>query len=691
VLVLESDSALIAETPAIELESGAQPSVGFSVHDGSRLQWTATIPLDAREYDLEIELEIPSQVFTPHTPWTQLQAFARLDDPRAGAAGASAATIEELRQSAVAVALKLARASQGFARHAALAVRPTADAGPIAGAEGLARWLELARRTVRDARRRLIAPEAPDSEDVARERVLADDYLSTELISMLTGAGRALAELAQWPVSRAEPSASILADVEGALSEALGAEAAHRRSSGFAPCDSPSVGALERYQERASLLKKHFQQVLFLDPDVVQIGERAHNWIAAFVALLASSWAFAWQLALAGRANAPSTVGSGVLLLAVITGIIYAFKDRMKEVGRAWLTGRIHRFLGQRLSRYRLPPEIDPNRPVLVRARESFETETSARPDPLAPSARGAHVSVVRFTHKGKLGRGHSLARVAATQIRHSFRYDLSPLFPRMHDLAKPIAVADPVARKVQFLDAPRTYRVRLRARLRRAGETVEDVATLVMNKQGLQRLERDHLEEIQLRLSPRRRLEEAMLQASKRRGRPNVPAALLACAVAAGSASFVSGCENPTSSVVLDNGYPTSATNALVVYHGFWQAISFTKPVSPGSSSDPQITVPASANTAYVLVAPGWDPAADGGASTPASFIVLQSRSGFGLRLDSTLHIPVDDARFMGNCAAGSFLTQDQADFITQRVFASDFAGLSYDAATCTTTGGSR
>jgi hypothetical protein len=54
---------------------------------------------------------------------------------------------------------------------------------------------------------------------------------------------------------------------------------------------------------------------------------------------------------------------------------------------------------------------------------------------------------------------------------------------------------------------------------------------------------------------------------------------------------------------------------------------------------------------------------------------------------LGDTLHIPVDDATFTGNCAAGSFLTQAQADFITREVFPGDFASRSYDAATCTTT----
>jgi hypothetical protein len=64
-----------------------------------------------------------------------------------------------------------------------------------------------------------------------------------------------------------------------------------------------------------------------------------------------------------------------------------------------------------------------------------------------------------------------------------------------------------------------------------------------------------------------------------------------------------------------------------------------------------------------------------------------MQSRSGFAVHLNDTLHIPVDDADFAGNCATGSALTQSQADFITQLVFPGTFQGLQYDAATCTTT----
>ena len=145
-------------------------------------------------------------------------------------------------------------------------------------------------------------------------------------------------------------------------------------------------------------------------------------------------------------------------------------------------------------------------------------------------------------------------------------------------------------------------------------------------------------------------------------------------------------GCENaPSTNVVIDNKYPASAAGALIVYDAYWQAVSFQgHPVAPGSSSDPQITVPASENTAYVVLAPGWDPTSS---TPPTSFVALQSKEGFGVHLGDTVHIPVDDTTFIGNCAAGIHLSQYQADFITKLIFPIDFAMYSYDAANCTTT----
>ncbi len=159
--------------------------------------------------------------------------------------------------------------------------------------------------------------------------------------------------------------------------------------------------------------------------------------------------------------------------------------------------------------------------------------------------------------------------------------------------------------------------------------------------------------------------------------------------ASAASFAIVLAGCdERPDTSVVIDNDYAPSAKGPLVVYRAYWQAVAFQSPIPPGSSSDAQPTVAASNNTAYVVLAPGWDPDSS---VPPTSFVLLQSKSGFDVHLNGTLHIPVDDTTFMGNCASGSALSQPQADFITQRIFTETIfpdaaAPFGYDAASCAT-----
>ena len=157
----------------------------------------------------------------------------------------------------------------------------------------------------------------------------------------------------------------------------------------------------------------------------------------------------------------------------------------------------------------------------------------------------------------------------------------------------------------------------------------------------------------------------------------------VVVCALA--TIAAVLGCDaRPVTTVTIHNQYATSAKSALVVYRARWQEVVFADAVLPGSSSVAQGTVPASQNTAYVVLAPGWDPAGD---SPPTSLVVMQSRDGFDVHLDSALHIPINDTSFIGNCAAGSFLSEAQAAFITRLVFPDVFASRRYEPATCTVT----
>jgi hypothetical protein len=164
-----------------------------------------------------------------------------------------------------------------------------------------------------------------------------------------------------------------------------------------------------------------------------------------------------------------------------------------------------------------------------------------------------------------------------------------------------------------------------------------------------------------------------------RRPGRIRLSAAALVLATS--SCDYV---DTPSTNVVLDNAYSQDGGAPLVVYQAFWQAVSFQNPLAPGASSGPVSTVPCSGNTAWALLAPGWDPT---GSTPPTSFVVLESKHGFAVNLGNTVHIPVDDEGFAGSCAAGAPLSQADADFVTGLVFPTVFAGLHYDAATCRTT----
>lgn len=139
-------------------------------------------------------------------------------------------------------------------------------------------------------------------------------------------------------------------------------------------------------------------------------------------------------------------------------------------------------------------------------------------------------------------------------------------------------------------------------------------------------------------------------------------------------------GTETPTEAVV-SNGYP--ASEALAVYRAWYATTLFGDPLAPESASAAQRTVPGSA-TAYAVLALGWDPSSK---AKPTSFVPIQSKRELSVERGDTLRIVVSDRTFTGRCEGGEPLDQSDADFITQRIFPGDFAGVHYDASTCTAT----
>jgi hypothetical protein len=132
---------------------------------------------------------------------------------------------------------------------------------------------------------------------------------------------------------------------------------------------------------------------------------------------------------------------------------------------------------------------------------------------------------------------------------------------------------------------------------------------------------------------------------------------------------------ETPTTAVV-ENAY----TGQTAVYRTWWAASYFREPVAAGAASPEERSIPGSF-AAYALLAPGWDPASP---SPPTKLVALKSKTPLDAARGEMLHIEISDRTFAGNCAAGQPLSQEDADFVTTRIFPGEFVDVRYDARTC-------
>jgi hypothetical protein len=147
----------------------------------------------------------------------------------------------------------------------------------------------------------------------------------------------------------------------------------------------------------------------------------------------------------------------------------------------------------------------------------------------------------------------------------------------------------------------------------------------------------------------------------------------LLATALAGGT--LLAGCNDAATTAVVENTYP-----AATVFKVWWVTTLFPSPVAPGASSETERTVPGD-DFAYALLAPSGLPDAQ---QPPANLVALKSTEKIAAAEHDLLTITVSDDRFAGNCASGSVLSDEDAQLIVQRIFPGDFAGQTYDPATC-------
>jgi hypothetical protein len=376
----------------------------------------------------------------------------------------------------------LARARDGFVRHCTLMrSSPTLDDTHW---QPLRLWLEAASTELGNVRRSLL-PGARDD----KERVLADEFLSVQLWTVLTDCGRALFDTRNALEDRDMPQGASFDSIEAVLARTLKEEIAYRHDAGLATAEPVSAAQLERLLGRQRWLKKRFERVLFLEVESYEVVSRLSGWFSALAAMLAYLWFLLWQLTLERH---PAAIGSGAVAFALITAVAYASRERLKEVGRNWLAGRVQRFFAQRVTRYRLPPK-DRVRggALIVSARESFSQSSEQKPDPVRPEGGVTHdVTLLRFAHRGKVKTPQAIDGTIARQVRFIYRLDLSPLFSRLHDAVRGFASLDPRTGGIVIMDVPRNYELPLRGRLRWRGGSHETARTLVLNKNGLLRID---------------------------------------------------------------------------------------------------------------------------------------------------------------------------------------------------------
>jgi hypothetical protein len=176
--------------------------------------------------------------------------------------------------------------------------------------------------------------------------------------------------------------------------------------------------------------------------------------------------------------------------------------------------------------------------------------------------------------------------------------------------------------------------------------------------------------------------------------GTPRLPRTLRFILVTAVASCLMTlaGCDDTPTTAVVENAFPAVSDAAppaptsvypTSVYRVWWVATLFPNAISPGASSETERTIPA-ADYAYALLAPGWSPA-DGGA--PRRLVAVRSASKLGVAAHGVLHIVVSADTFVGDCATGRPLDDADARLIVERIFPGEFAGATYDPATCATT----
>src|SRR5438067_10556519 len=162
-------------------DESANRRLKIEAHDASRVEWSMYIPLprdrEISEAEVSFRLEFPENVYAAHDGWEQLQILARLSSPDEDAASTEPITFDGVRRAALGVARRMKLLRESIPRAAlAHALNPMPVAPSLA--KDLERILDQSIDLLSQARASLAVARSDEKPELARERALADEFLS---------------------------------------------------------------------------------------------------------------------------------------------------------------------------------------------------------------------------------------------------------------------------------------------------------------------------------------------------------------------------------------------------------------------------------------------------------------------------------------------------------------------------------
>ncbi len=466
------------------------PELRVAVHDRSRLEWIATVPVAApgetHTWEITMEAEVPDAMWVEHQPWNHFQVRSRLTSPRLreGALLVGPVT-DQLRRRTLAVVHELKFETVRLQR-ALNAVRRRDGVLRSEEVEWVGEGLLRSVLRARQGRDQLLKLAIDSTEAMRCEADLASEFVSNQILMMISRLTRALQ--GNGAASRHKPLAGDALKLSTLLQQQLVDENLFRQQSRFRYAEVRSAAGLDGYLHRAAQLKKHFQQAVFLEANAYMLDQRLRNWIAIGMAMIASTFYFVWQVWILNTATNAANTTVSLLIAGSIAALVYAAKDRIKEVGRDWVARRVKNGYADRVAHLSLQAHMDPKRSAFALARETIQVSKSLQPDLLNPEL--GNTSVIHHLHIRELLRHTGLPTLqqqGLVGLKHVFRYDLSPLLVKLDDQVKHVPILE--HGQLHTKTATRVYLIAINVQMRLVGTEV------VAQQRGYLRLRRRGLE----------------------------------------------------------------------------------------------------------------------------------------------------------------------------------------------------